>query len=115
MQTNKPSSDGFPDKLYFKIGEVSEITGLPTYVLRFWESEFSKVNPKRTPSGQRLYRKSDIATILLIKSLLYEKKFTIEGARNHLKAGIPAKKTRPSTVTLEEIRSELKHIRKLLS
>jgi DNA-binding transcriptional MerR regulator len=115
MQTNKPASDGLPDKLYFKIGEVGEITGLPTYVLRFWESEFPKINPKRTPSGQRLYRKSDIATILQVKSLLYEKKFTIEGARNHLKAGPRDKKRPPATVTLEEIRSELKHIRKLLS
>ena len=57
-----------PDKLYFKIGEVSEITGLEAYVLRFWETEFKKINPKRTESGQRLYSKKDVELILTIKT-----------------------------------------------
>ena len=74
-----------PDKLYFKIREAASITGLPPYVLRFWETEFAEISPKRTESGQRLYRKKDIETILRIKRLLYDEKFTIEGARNHLR------------------------------
>jgi len=74
-----------PDKLYFKIREVSSITGLASYVLRFWETEFPEISPKRTESSQRLYRKKDIETILAIKQLLYDKKFTIEGARKHLR------------------------------
>ena len=81
MQNNTPYQKELPDKLYFKVGEVSTIVGVPAYVLRFWESEFNKINPKRTPSGQRLYRKKDVELIIWIKHLLYEKKFTIEGAK----------------------------------
>ena len=104
-----------PDKLYFKIGEVSAIAGLPTYVLRFWETQFAKIKPKRTSSGQRLYRKNDVEVILRIKSLLHEKKFTIKGAVQHLKANSPVKK-RPSssTDTLKEIRLELESLRSML-
>ena len=104
-----------PDKLYFRIGEVSKIAGLPTYVLRFWETEFSKMRPKRTSSGQRLYTRNDIELILKIKNLLYEKKFTIQGARQHLKSKPPEKTEMSSTLTPEEIRLELKRIRDLLS
>ena len=81
MQSDTPYQKELPDKLYFKVGEVSSIVGVPAYVLRFWESEFKKINPKRTSSGQRLYRKKDVELILWIKHLLYEKKFTIEGAK----------------------------------
>ncbi|MGD8541289.1 MAG: MerR family transcriptional regulator [Desulfobacteraceae bacterium] len=96
-----------PDKFYFKIGEVGAITGLPTYVLRFWETEFKQIRPKRAASGQRLYRKKDVALILEIKHLLYERKFTIQGAKQTLEAH----RTPP---TLAEIRAELKAIRELL-
>ena len=102
-----------PDKLYFRIGEVSKIAGLPTYVLRFWETEFSKIRPKRTSSGQRLYTRNDIELILKIKSLLYEKKFTIQGARQHLTAKT-SKKDMPAKQFLKDLRSELKSIRDLL-
>jgi DNA-binding transcriptional MerR regulator len=74
-----------PDKFYFKIGEVSDIAGVAPYVLRFWETEFKQIKPKRTDAGQRLYRKQDVALVLRIKHLLYHRKFTIEGARQHLK------------------------------
>lgn len=74
-----------PDKLYFKINEVAELAGVPSYVLRFWESEFATIRPKRTDSGQLLYRKNDVETILTIKHLLHEKRFTIEGAKQHLR------------------------------
>ena len=104
-----------PDKLYFKVGEVSAIVGVPAYVLRFWEAEFKKINPKRSASGQRLYRKSDIELILKIKHLLYEKKFTIQGAKQHLKIKPDEKKEKPSTISLDEIREGLKSIRDLIS
>ena len=103
-----------PDKLYFKIGEVSAITGLPTYVLRFWETQFTKIKPKRTSSGQRLYRKNDVEMVLTIKSLLHEKKFTIKGAMQHLKTNAPVKKMSSSTDTLKEIRLELERLRNML-
>jgi DNA-binding transcriptional MerR regulator len=74
-----------PDKFYFKIGEVSQLADVPPYVLRFWETEFKQIKPKRTEAGQRLYRKQDVLLILRIKKLLYDRKFTIEGARQHLK------------------------------
>lgn len=74
-----------PDKLYFKIGEVSQITGVEPYILRYWESEFKLVKPYRTKSNQRLYRKKDVESILKIKKMLYEDKFTIAGAKLKLK------------------------------
>ena len=73
------------DKLYYRIGEVSRITGIKPYVLRYWESEFRWMSPAKSRSKQRLYRKKDIETILLIKKLLYEERFTIAGAKKRLK------------------------------
>jgi len=114
MQNDKAYKKKLPDKLYFKIGEVAEIAGLPSYVLRFWESEFSKINPKRTPAGQRLYRKNDIELVLKIKHLLYEKKFTIQGAKEYLNSKYREKKGNLSTDVVDEIRSGLEQIRDLL-
>ena len=104
-----------PDKLYFRIGEVSRITGVPAYVLRFWENEFRRMHPKRTPSGQRLYRKKDIETVLTIKNLLYEKKFTIEGARRILRKNRAAPADGSGDLDIQAIRNELLSIRRLLS
>lgn len=73
-----------PEKLYFKIGEVSQFTGVEPHVLRYWESEFKIVTPIRTNSKQRLYRRKDLELILEIKKLLYEEKFTIAGAKKRL-------------------------------
>ncbi len=73
-----------PRKLYYKIGEVSEITGLTAHVLRYWENEFPQLNPKKTASGHRLYREKDIQAALAIKELLYGRKYTIKGAREFL-------------------------------
>ena len=72
-------------KLYYSISEVSDITELKAYVLRYWETEFSQLKPPKNRAGNRTYRKKDIEIILKIKDLLYEKKFTIDGARNILK------------------------------
>ena len=106
-----------PDKVYFKIGEVSKIVGVPPYVLRFWESEFKQIRPKRTESGQRSYRRQDVVLVLLIKHLLYERKFTIEGARQHLKqktGDAPQEGRRHKVPSVAEIRSELIRIRDLI-
>lgn len=73
-----------PDKLYFRIGEVSRLAGIKPHVLRFWETEFSGIGPKKSGTGQRLYRRKDVELVLEIKRLLYEKRFTIEGARKFL-------------------------------
>jgi DNA-binding transcriptional MerR regulator len=113
MQDQKSTHKEIPDKLYFRIGEVSKITGLPTYVLRFWENEFSRIRPKRTSSGQRLYTRSNIELILKIKNLLYEKKFTIQGARQHLSAGTGKNETSTKQL-LNDLHSELKTIKDLL-
>ncbi len=78
----KSSADG---KLYYRIGEVSRITGVKPYVLRYWESEFRWMAPGKSRSQQRLYRQRDIDVILLIKKLLYEERFTIAGARKRLR------------------------------
>jgi|GEM_PF-286833 len=82
-----PWPDGVTGKLYYKIGEACRITGLPAHVLRFWEKQFQQLNPNKTQSGHRLYRKSDILVALQIKELLYERKFTIKGARELLDEG----------------------------
>lgn len=100
-----------PDKLYYKIGEVSRIASLPSHVIRFWEQEFSKIRPHRTPSGQRLYTRRNIEVILEIKQLLYDKKYTIEGARQHMKSARPLAK--PSV--LDDIRQELEEIKSMLT
>jgi DNA-binding transcriptional MerR regulator len=102
-----------PDKLFFKIGEVSTIAGVPAYVLRFWESEFKEIKPQRTSAGQRLYRKKDVERVLLIKHLLHEKKYTIKGAKRHLRSKGGHVPPPPSLV--DEIRFELKAIRDLLA
>lgn len=104
-----------PDKMYFKIGEVSDITGLEAHVLRFWESEFKNIKPRRTSTGQRMYRKNDIELILYIKHLLHNEKFTIQGARKYLESQSGHAKIAPSAkVDLAYIRSGLEEIRKML-
>jgi DNA-binding transcriptional MerR regulator len=74
-----------PDKMAFKIGEVAEIAGLKTYVLRYWESEFDALNPQKSAFNQRMYSRRDVETVLLIKKLLYEEKFSIAGAKKKIR------------------------------
>ena len=73
-----------PDKLYYRIGEVETITEIPAYVLRYWESEFKLLRPKKNPAGQRLYRRRDLDLVQRIKALLYEERLTLEGAKKRL-------------------------------
>jgi len=112
-----------PDKLYFKIGEVAEITGVKPYVLRYWESEFKMVNPSKSRSRQRLYRKNDVELIFRIKELLYEERYTINGARKKLKELGYGRISQPelqfekveSKSALDKVIRELKEIQDLLS
>ena len=112
-----------PDKLYFKIGEVAEITGVKPYVLRYWESEFKMVNPSKSRSRQRLYRKSDVELIFRIKELLYEERYKINGARKKLKELGYGRISQPellfekveSKSALDQVIQELKEIQDLLS
>lgn len=110
-----------PEKLYYTIGEVSKIAALPSSVLRYWETEFSGLKPIRHRSGKRLYRRKDIDRILELKKLLYEDRFTIEGARKALRGNnekseenlTPAPHASPS-ILVSELREEIKDILQLL-
>src|SRR2546430_5248964 len=82
-----------PEKLYFRIGEVSKLCKLPAYVLRFWETEFPQLAPKKSSSGQRLYRQRDVENVLRIKKLLYADGFTIAGARQYLRSDLKPTKS----------------------
>ena len=79
-----PDFADIPDKLYFRIGEVSDLVGVEPYVLRYWETEFPSVGPKKSGTGHRMYKRKEVELLLKIKYLLYEKKYTIEGARLYL-------------------------------
>lgn len=110
-----------PDKLYFRISEVSSLLGVKAYVLRYWETEFPLLNPKKSGTGHRLYRRKDVELLLRIKHLLYERRYTIEGARQFLQ-NESRQKTAPkheqqelfSLQVLPEIRKELASILDLL-
>ncbi|HUI58024.1 MAG TPA: MerR family transcriptional regulator [Bryobacteraceae bacterium] len=112
-----------PDKLYFKIGEVSELLGVEPSVLRYWEKEFSALSPKKSGTGHRLYRRKDVELLLRIKHLLRDKRFTIEGARQSLQAEARSPKPRAikqaqqelfSSDPLPDIRRELADILAML-
>jgi len=105
-----------PDKLFFKIGEVSSITELEPYILRYWESEFPVLKPDKNKAGQRLYTKEDIELVMKIKGLLYDEKYTIEGARRLLveKKKADVKKALSPEDGGEELRSCLKEVKKEL-
>lgn len=106
----------YPDKLFYKIGEVSRIAGVEPYVLRYWETEFSFLRPRKNKSGQRVYIKKDIDLILKIKRLLYDERYTIEGVRKRLGETETIKQTQnlivqPSTREIvEKIRERLREI-----
>jgi DNA-binding transcriptional MerR regulator len=93
------SNKKVPNKLFFKIGEVCEITDTQPYVLRYWESEFPALAPAKNSSGQRIYRRRDIETVMRIKELLYEEGFTIAGAKKRLEAELSGKAVTPANPT----------------
>jgi len=112
-----------PDKLYFRIGEVARLCHLPAYVLRFWQTEFPQLKPSKSGTGQRMYRRRDVETVVRIKKLLYEDGFTIAGARQLLRAeSHPGKgqdalpfSRRPARDGLRQVRQGLKEILGMLS
>ena len=95
---------GIPDKLAFRIGEVAELVGVKAYVLRYWETEFDILKPKKSKHNQRMYERKDVENLLLIKKLLYRDRFSIEGARSALK------KLRKDNTRVKQIRSIAEHI-----
>ncbi len=111
-----------PGKLYFRIGEVSELCRIPAYVLRFWESEFPQLRPGKSSTGQRLYRRKDVENVVRIRRLLYDEGYTIAGARQFLKSEQKNSKSQAalpfaadSNHGLREVRQELKEILGMLS
>ncbi|HPD60895.1 MAG TPA: MerR family transcriptional regulator [Thermodesulfobacteriota bacterium] len=112
-----------PDKLYFRISEVSKLTGLEPYVLRYWESEFKLIKPIRTKSRHRLYRRKDLEVLFEIKKLLYEEQYTIAGAKKRLEEITREEKkdlgVNPDATDYKKILhrtlTELKTLRKLLA
>jgi len=100
-----------PDKLYFRIGEVATLCRLPAYVLRFWESEFPQLKPVKSSTGQRMYRKRDVESVLRIKQLLYEQGFTISGARQQLRAETKSDKSQAAIPFPAQTAPEIQHIR----
>lgn len=101
-----------PDKLYFRIGEVAELVGVEAHVLRYWETEF-KLRPHRSSSGQRLYRKSDLARFLRVRQLLHEEGFTIAGARKVLVEGGDVAPKAGIGVEKDALRDALRRVREL--
>ncbi len=120
------SAPVIPNKLYFRIGEVSKLAGVKPYVLRFWETEFPGLAPKKSGTGHRLYRRKEVELILEIRRLLYDNRFTIEGARKTLEtkglAEPPAPVSKadqaqlfdPGSQLLDDVRSELRALLDLL-
>ncbi len=111
-----------PDKLYFRIGEVASLCRLPAYVLRFWETEFSQIKPVKSSTGQRMYRKRDVESVVRIKKLLYEDGFTIAGARQQLRDEAKPDRNQSMlpfpmgpSVNVAHLRNELQQILHILS
>lgn len=112
------SSPPIPDKLYFRIGEVAELVGVKPHVLRYWEEEFPVLRPGKSRTQQRLYRRKDIEFLLRLKELLYDRGFTIAGARRYLRAGGDLPPDPQETTDLQtmqalfkELRADLVHLR----
>ena len=111
-----------PDKLYFKIGEVAKLAEVPTHVIRYWESEFVDIKPKRANSKQRLFRKQDIQLILQIKQLLHHQGYTINGAKKILSSSPESATMKRSqeqenpefSIKLKKLKQELQTIQKIL-
>lgn len=104
-----------PDRLYFRIGEVSAITGVPPYVLRYWESEFPALQPRKSGGGQRLYRKRDVVMLLEIKKLLYHERYTVAGAKRRLAEREDRARRMEMRATLQRLRAGLEDVLRQLS
>ena len=115
------SATQIPDKFHFKIGEVSRILGVKPYVLRFWETEF-RITPAKNPSQHRVYKRQEVETLLEIKRLLYDERFTIEGARAKLKERVKDRQKQlrldlaenPDRATLRHVKKDLARLKAIL-
>jgi DNA-binding transcriptional MerR regulator len=108
MSSNPPQQQ--PSKLFYRIGEVSRLTGLEPYVLRYWETEFPQLRPEKGKSGQRIYKKKDLENILRVKQLLYDDGYTISGAKKKLNGG----RGRDLQDVLDSAKNELREILEIL-
>lgn len=115
-----------PDRMYFRIGDVAEIAGVQPYVLRFWEKEFDFLAPIKNSAGQRLYRKGDVESVLLIKRLLYLERYSIEGAKKRIKemrkqGGLSGAKKERATLDdhkidcIQQVKDDLRNLIELVS
>jgi DNA-binding transcriptional MerR regulator len=111
----RDASMDVPDRLYFRIGEVSAITGVPPYVLRYWESEFPALQPRKSGGGQRLYRKRDVVMLLEIKKLLYQERYTVAGARRRLTEREDRARRAEMRAALQRLRAGLEDVLRQLS
>ncbi len=112
-----PVDARIPDKQYFRIGEVASIAEVEAYVLRFWETEFSTLKPGKTRTGRRQYSRKDVEHVLRIRDLLYEERFTIEGARRQLKrsrTGTPAEVPARVKGTMKRLRNDVQELLQLV-
>ncbi|MFZ5799332.1 MAG: MerR family transcriptional regulator [Desulfobulbaceae bacterium] len=124
MKGQGSGTEQIPEKVYFRIGEVSILVGVEPHVLRYWESEFKSIRPRRAKSKQRLYRRQDVETLLLIRELLHDKGYTISGAKKFLEQATPEESS-PAENAVEKqmagdqrlavIQKELKRIQQLLA
>jgi DNA-binding transcriptional MerR regulator len=121
-RTTRSTEVIIPDKLYFRIGEVASLCRLPAYVLRFWETEFPQLKPVKSSTGQRMYRKRDVESVVRIKKLLYEDGFTIAGARVQLREETKSERNQSAlpfpvnpSLNVAHVRHELQQILHILS
>ncbi len=106
-------SADIPDKLFFRIGEVAELVGVESHVLRYWETEF-KIRPQRSSAGQRLYRRQEVQRFLRVRQLLHEEGYTIAGARKALAEAMGEAPPKPTVgVEMDALRDALRRVRKL--
>lgn len=110
---SSPQKRVIPDKIFYKIGEVSKIADIEPYVLRYWESEFSFLKPRKNKAGQRVYARKDLELVLHIKNLLYKERYTIAGVKKKFKEQ-SARKNSVSIETIQDIKRRLKEILKVL-
>jgi DNA-binding transcriptional MerR regulator len=108
------SVPGLPDKLYFKIGEVARLVGVKPYVLRYWETEFRVLRPEKSQTRHRLYRRRDVETLLEIRRLLHDERYTIEGAKRRLRQGVDAEAPTEPADVMARVRIEVMDLCRLL-
>ncbi len=103
-----------PNKIFYRVGEVGQLVGVESYVLRYWEKMFPQLRPEKDEAGQRVYTKSDIDVILRIRNLLYEERYTIDGARKKLKEERKSKGKHKNPGNVQELLTVLKEVKGIL-